>query len=257
MPGDIHRLLYIATVVPLLLCVSAVIILFLAGPGYQLQWWELGIGFFMLQWGAFLGVTAAVLAAAALVAMLIWHRRRSLIALAALTVIAGIAAAAIPYTWQQRAASAPPIHDISTDTENPPAFVAIAPLRRGAPNPAAYAGEETASAQRDAYPDIQPIHFDAPPGQVFNAAEQAMTKLGWDLVEADADDWRIEATDTTRWFGFTDDVVIRIRADNGQTKVDVRSKSRVGRSDVGTNARRIRAFLEVMKAKFAASAEQE
>ena len=63
------------------------------------------------------------------------------------------------------------------------------------------------------------------------------------LVAAEAADGRIEATDTTFWFGFKDDVVVRVQpADNG-SRIDVRSESRVGKSDVGTNARRIRAYL--------------
>lgn len=256
MVGNLHRLLYIATVVPLPIAVIAIIILLLAGTGYRLEWWEFRTGFVLLQWGAYLGVAAAVLAVPA-GALLLWHGPRSLAILAGLTVVAGIAAAAIPYTWQQRADSVPAIHDISTDTENPPAFVAIAPLRRDVPNPVEYAGEATASAQREAYPDIQPIRLDAPPERVFSAVKQAAAELGWELVDADENDGRIEAIDTTRWFGFKDDVVIRILADNGQTKMDVRSKSRIGRSDVGTNARRIRVFREVMQTKLTGSAEPE
>jgi uncharacterized protein (DUF1499 family) len=69
--------------------------------------------------------------------------------------------------------------------------------------------------------------------------------MGWEIAEADAAAGRIEATDTTFWFGFKDDVVIRIRpAEDGGSIVDIRSKSRVGMSDVGANAARIRAFRD-------------
>ncbi len=69
--------------------------------------------------------------------------------------------------------------------------------------------------------------------------------MGWKIVDENQAEGRIEATATTRWFGFKDDVVIRIAPSGGNgSRVDVRSVSRVGRSDVGTNARRIRAFLK-------------
>ncbi|MDZ7736026.1 MAG: DUF1499 domain-containing protein [Gammaproteobacteria bacterium] len=255
MPGSLHRLFYIATAVPLLLAIIGIIMMLLASPGYRLDWWEFRSGFTLLRWGASLNALAAVLAGAALIAMLAWHRRRRRIILAGLVMIVGIVAAAIPWSWQQRAASVPPIHDITTDTDNPPAFVAIAPLRRDAPNPVEYAGRETARAQHEAYPDIRPMYFDAKPVEVFRAAKQAISELGWQLVEADENDGRIEAVDTTRWFGFRDDIVIRIRADNGGTRMDVRSKSRVGRSDVGTNTRRIRAFRDTMQARLPARAD--
>lgn len=241
------------TVIALLLAATAVAMLSLAGIGYRLQWWELGTAFGLLRWGAYLGAAAAVLGAIA-AALLLWRGPRMLAALAGLALVAGAIGAAVPWTWQQRAQSVPPIHDISTDTENPPAFVAIAPLRRDAPNPVEYAGEETANAQRDAYPDIRPLRFAAGSERVFRAAVDTAADLGWELVETDQSQGRIEATDTTRWFGFKDDVVIRIKAENGQTRLDVRSKSRVGRSDVGTNAKRIRQFREQLAAKLAGEA---
>jgi uncharacterized protein (DUF1499 family) len=145
---------------------------------------------------------------------------------------------------QMRGFGAPPIHDISTDTDNPPVFVAVLPLRAGAQNPPQYAGTEFAEKQKKAYPDLQPITVDAPPEQVYARAKDAATALGWQIVAAVPGEGRIEATDTTRWFGFKDDVVIRIVPQGDGTRVDVRSKSRVGKGDAGVNARRIRAFRD-------------
>jgi uncharacterized protein (DUF1499 family) len=153
----------------------------------------------------------------------------------------------IPYNQSQTVRSVPPIHDISTDLVDPPVFVAIAPLRAGAPNPAEYAGEETAAQQRAAYPDIQSMRFDTEAMTIFRAAERTVAKLGWDLVAADENEGRIEATATTRWFGFKDDVVIRIRSQGEGTIVDIRSKSRLGRSDVGANTERIRRFSRLLE----------
>ncbi len=177
------------------------------------------------------------------------HGRRGIAVLAAAALIVGAVSAFIPWQWQQQARDVPPIHDISTDTRSPPQFRAIVPLRANAPNPAAWAGEDTAKAQREAYPDIDTIELDTTPGQAFEAALETAESMGWEIVAADPSRWRIEATDTTRWFGFKDDVVIRIRPGAETTLVDVRSKSRVGQSDVGTNAERIRTFRKLLRSE--------
>jgi len=143
----------------------------------------------------------------------------------------------------------PPIHDITTDTVNPPRFEAILALRADAPNPPEYAGGEVARQQQQAYPDITTLTIQSPPDEVFAAAEQVARDLGWDIVAADRAAGRIEATDTTTWFRFKDDVVVRLTARDTGTDVDVRSESRVGRSDMGANAARIRIFLQQLKAR--------
>jgi uncharacterized protein (DUF1499 family) len=137
----------------------------------------------------------------------------------------------------------PFIHDITTDAADPPAFVAVLPLRAGASNPAAYGGPEVAAAQARAYPDIAPRYLAAAPAGAFEQALAAARGMGWAIVAADPAAGRIEATATSRWLGFQDDVVVRIRPDGGGSRVDVRSASRVGKSDLGVNARRIREYL--------------
>jgi uncharacterized protein (DUF1499 family) len=92
----------------------------------------------------------------------------------------------------------------------------------------------------------------AAPDRVFDRALSVARKLGWVVVAAVPAEGRIEATDTTRWFGFKDDVVVRVAPAAGGSRVDVRSVSRVGRSDLGTNARRIRAFLRELRAAISA-----
>jgi len=146
------------------------------------------------------------------------------------------------------ARSVPPIHDISTDTDQPPRFVAILPLRADAPNSPEYPGASIASAQHSAYPDIRTIELRAPADTVFQTAVRTAKAMGWKLVATDPSSGRIEATDTTFWFGFKDDVIIRIKSTGAGTLVDVRSESRVGMSDVGANAHRIRAFRKRLTA---------
>ena len=140
----------------------------------------------------------------------------------------------------------PAINDITTDTANPPVFVAMVALRAGAPVPVTYPGEATATAQHQAYPDIRPIELAAPPAEAFARALDAAKRMGWEIVVADAGAGRIEGTATTPWFGFRDDVVVRVTPTATGSRIDVRSVSRVGKSDLGTNAARVRRYAAML-----------
>jgi uncharacterized protein (DUF1499 family) len=218
----------------------AVGLLLAAGPGTRMGLWTFRSGFRMLQWAAYGGMAGVALSLVALVA----GGRRGL---AALALVLGLVAILPPWQMQRSARSKPPIHDISTDTDDPPPFVAVAPLRRDASNPVAYGGPEIAAQQKKAYPDLKPAVLSMPPAQAFDRALAAAKAQGWEIVAAVPAEGRIEATDTTRWFGFKDDVVVRVRPEGAGSRVDVRSVSRVGRGDVGTNARRVRRFLEALR----------
>ncbi|NEZ05055.1 DUF1499 domain-containing protein [Wenzhouxiangella sp. XN201] len=225
----------------LVLAVLAALALLVAGPGTRLELWDFRFGFTLMRWALYGGLAAAGLA---VIVLLIPGERRAGVMGPIAAIVIGLVTAAIPYLQVQKARSVPPIHDISTDTVDPPEFVAIAPLRADAPNPPEYAGQETAQQQREAYPDIQTLEVDSWPTLVFEDALETARAQGWEIVEASESEGRIEATATTLWFGFKDDVVIRIRGDNDGSVIDVRSKSRVGRSDVGANAARIQAYLD-------------
>ena len=221
----------------------SVLVLAVSGPLYQAEIIGLGTAFTLLRYAAFVAAGSAV------INILFFIFKRPAGAKAGLTVVSIIAAAIafyLPYSQYQVAQSVPPIHDISTDLANPPEFVAIAPLRADAPNPVEYAGPETAEQQREAYPDLQTYTTQQDVDALFAQALQVANDMGWEIVEANEDAGRIEATDTTTWFGFKDDVVIRIQTVDGETQLDIRSKSRVGRSDVGKNADRIREFLAAL-----------
>ncbi len=144
--------------------------------------------------------------------------------------------------------SLPMIHDITTDTANPPAFVALADARKAAPNGIDYKGAEIANQQKQAYPDLAPFVSALPPAQLFAKAESAARAAGWEIVAADAQAGRIEATATTLIYAFKDDIVIRFTPKDGGSQLDMRSMSRVGLSDVGANAKRIREFFAALKA---------
>jgi uncharacterized protein (DUF1499 family) len=227
----------------LALAFIASLLLLAAGPGSHIGLWHFRTGFTIMKYGAWLGLAAAVSACAALV---VQFRRRMWkeVIVSTLALLIGIASFAIPYSWKQTAGRLPKIHDISTDTTNPPRFVAILPLRKDAPNPAEYGGAEIAAKQVQAYPDLNTLSLNLPPEHAFGLALETAQRLGWSIVAAVPTEGRIEASDTTFWFGFTDDIVIRITPSGKTTLVDIRSVSRVGLSDVGTNARRIRLFMK-------------
>jgi uncharacterized protein (DUF1499 family) len=228
------------------LAVAAALAAAAAGLGSRAELWTFRGGFEILKWAAWGALAAAAVSLLGLVLALGGRRRGSALLLGALGLVIGLVTAWIPWSWKQRAEQVPPIHDISTDLSDPPAFEAILPLRADAPNPSEYGGDSIAAQQREGYPNLGPLTLDAPPEAVFLRAVEAGREMGWEIVETDPERGRIEATSTTPWFGFEDDVVVRVRPEAGGSRVDVRSVSRVGRSDVGTNARRIEEYFEIL-----------
>lgn len=219
-----------------------------AGLGYRVGFWHYGVGIAILAkvfWVA--AGTAAVCAVAATLGATLASTRRVLVMGLAGLAIAGVTAW-VPYDLRMTAKALPRIHDITTDLTDPPQFVRVATLRKPGDHPVTYDGPKVAEQQRRAYPDVAPLVFNAPRDTVFAAAQAALTSIGLELVEADPVQGRIEAIATSLLFGFKDDVVVRIAAAAGVVKVDVRSKSRVGRNDLGMNAKRIREFQSKLKA---------
>ncbi len=217
-----------------------------AGPAYRLQLIDLGDAFALLRWGAWTGLGAVLVALIGGWITRPGARSRSF-ALTLVGVVIGATAFGVPFAMLQSAKRSPPIHDITTDTENPPQFVAIIPLRKGSANPVEYQGRSIAQQQRTAYPDIQPATIAEPPDAAFKRALNAARDVGWQIVAAVPDARRIEATDTTIWFGFKDDIVVRVTPTDGGSRIDVRSVSRLGEGDLGKNAARIRAYMQRLR----------
>ena len=230
--------------------------------GVWLGMWDFRLGFNLLRnahdYGLWIAEGALGLGLFTLVMSFVIPERK-LLKIGVLVVVgSGLASLVyfIPETFRApEGQNYPPIHDISTDTDNPPEFVAVLPLRANAPNTVVYGGSEgmtpetLAQLQRQAYPDIQPWRTNQDKTDVFNNALIAVDQLGWKLVAQQPEEGRIEATDTTFWFRFKDDIVIKITEENGETVVNARSLSRVGRGDVGANALRLRAFFEKLSKK--------
>lgn len=213
-----------------------------AGPGYRLGLWGFQSGISLVKWSAYISLAAAT---ACLAALALWYgdvAQQSLTYAVAGLVLSGMILC-VTLKLKLNLGSVPYIHDITTDTDNPPLFVTILPLRADAENPSAYGGPELARQQKLGYPDLQPGSVNSPPATVFLKALQVAKDMHWEIVDSDAKSLRIEATDTTRWFGFKDDVVVRLTPSAQGSRIDVRSVSRVGKSDLGVNARRIEAYL--------------
>lgn len=233
-------------------------LLALAAPlGVWLGMWDFRQGFSMLRSAQPFVMWITIGCAVITALLLALGRRAHLHNAAALIKIAGVATVAAAIAWYipqsylpGSGVTIPPIHDISTDIENPPAFVDVLPLRGTNSNPTVYGTgnpqmtpDVHAQRQREAYPDVVTQVFSEPADEVFARALAAVDTLGWDLVAQVPEEGRIEATDTTFWFRFKDDIVIRIAETPEGTVLDARSTSRVGMSDVGKNAARLRAFF--------------
>ncbi len=234
-------------------------VMLFAAPGSGLGLWEYGSAFEIYGMLATPTLIAAGLALlGAVVAFVTGRTNLGLFALLAAAAAGG--GGYIPVKMRALVAENPFIHDVTTDFENPPQILAAADLPRK--NPPAYVGDETirdtnktvAEAQREAFPDLTPLILNEAVEAATAKARDAIDAMGMDvLAEGPAggetgDGWRIEAVYRTRFFGFKDDFIVRLTpAEGGGTKVDVRSKSRVGGSDLGANARRVRTFMARMK----------
>jgi hypothetical protein len=216
-----------------------------AGPLHHLGLVGLTGAFTILKWAVYGAVATLVLAVAGLiVAARRWSAKGTALTALVLALISLGSVGALAWKASRR----PAIHDVSTDLVQPPPFLAVIPLRAKADNPVDYGGPAVAEKQRAAYPDVQPALLNVPTSRAFDRALAAARAMGWELVASDPEGGRIEATDTTFWFGFKDDVVVRVLPQPNGSRIDIRSLSRAGVGDLGTNAARIRRYLAAVKA---------
>ena len=231
-----------------------------SAAGIWLGFWDFRRGFSLLgtanQYGQWLAWACLLLAAATLIASQLLKVKNAgkFVSLAAVGALVAWVAYLIPESFRPgEGVNYPPIHDISTNRINPPEFVAIAPLRADAPNTLVYGASNNMTPEQlieqtdEAYPDLVTQLYSESVNEVFEKALTAVDDLGWELVAQDASAGRIEATDTTFWFRFKDDVVIKIDQQGSETAVDVRSVSRVGTGDVGANAIRMRKLFALLE----------
>jgi hypothetical protein len=245
--------------------VVALAIALVASFGTRLGFWNYETGFEILAPGVGVGLIAVLSGAFWLASAL-----RNNDSFGWRCGFAGLIGAAlllyVPLSVEIRAWNAPPIHDISTDVEYAPPFEKLLPLRKGSPNGPEYDGPKkvvikgkittVAELQKLKYPDIKPLgsllnpHGDPridPKAILFWRGFERAKSMGWNIVAFDEKTGRIEATDTTLWFGFTDDIVVRVQQAGALgARLDIRSKSRIGTLDYGRNAERVRAYLKLL-----------
>lgn len=210
--------------------------------GTKVGIWDFRAGLGLFAVGGALGALALVLGLIALVVSIAkgLAAERSTIAVGVVIAAVLVGVFGVQFLAAQ---GVPAIHNISTDTIDPPAFDKIVALRGDGSNPLAYDAAKLADIQKQAYPDVQTLVSDVAPGEMFNRSKAVLEKMELEIVNADSDNGILEATATTFWFGFKDDVVVRVRPQDSGSIIDIRSVSRVGLGDVGVNAKRIRAIL--------------
>ena len=248
MVAQVSRNVSRAAVSSFYLALVVALLALLAGFGTRWGWWHFRIGFIIMLGVILGGLVAIVLAIIGVISTRPGGSRRGFV-WAIFGLLISLIVVGLPLNLIINGLRLPPIHDITTDTENPPTFVAILPLRKDADNPSEYGGQEIAAQQRKAYPDIRHVVLNVPPSQAFERALKVARDMGWEIVESNPNEGRLEATARTFWFGFKDDVIVRIKPSDGGSRIDVRSVSRVGTSDVGANAKRIETFFGKLSQK--------
>ncbi|MEW6088346.1 MAG: DUF1499 domain-containing protein [bacterium] len=232
------------------LCLAAVFALtaVLAGLGTRWSFWDFRAGLKIFRWSSYAEAVIFVLTLAGLI-LAIYKQSQHIFIFSLTGFLISVTVAGTALKWMYVARHVPAIHDITTDIENPPQFDAVLALRKNAPNSSEYPGGEISVMQRKAYPGIGPFNAKLKPDKAYELCLAAAKEMGWKIVNAKRDAGFIEATDETFWFGFKDDIAIRITPFNESSRIDLRSVSRVGRSDVGTNAKRIQKFFKRLRDK--------
>lgn len=178
----------------------------------------------------------------------IWRDGRKGLAAALRGLVIGVLVLTLPAIGAYELVVYPRLTDISTDLDDPPAFILALADRPADARPLTDPTDDEIDTQRDAYPDIVSRHYPVGTARVFDDATKIVDGRGWRVLgshrpdEADATG-RIEAVASTPVFGFRQDVVIRILPDGEGTLVDMRSAARYGAHDLGADAERIRAFF--------------
>jgi hypothetical protein len=238
--------------------VLGALISLVASDGRSLGWWDYETGLKIIAPGVALALLGSL-------AGIVWIARALRLnnstggRYGAIGLAGSIVLAFLPLNQLRLYLISPPIHDISTDVEYAPPFIALLPLRAGATNGPDYDGMKlvqydgrkthVAALQKKAYPDIKTDGELKKPAVLFwHAFETAKRMSGWDIVSFDEKTGMIEAAATSPWFGLTSDVAIRVKpAGRLGARLDIRSKSRIGENDMGMNAAIVRDYLKAVK----------
>lgn len=236
-------------------------LLLIGGPGTRFGLWEFPAAFVLMRYAFLIGAIAGVVALLDILAALFMGQRQVVGRLALALVLAGVTVGAI-HKFRSDAGKIVPIHDVTTNLVDPPVFHVIPPRVY---NPLIVPDRDRADLKdlapldrwriyhQEAYGDLKSVETAKDPAAALEAALTAARAMGWDIVDVDRDRGTIEATATTFWYGFEDDIAIRVRANDAGSAIDIRSVSRVGVSDLGANAVRIREWLEKLEGELGQS----
>jgi uncharacterized protein (DUF1499 family) len=222
--------------------VVALALLPIGALGTRVGLWSFTFGLILLAAGAALAAIGLVCGIAGIIAA---HRRNRAESKPGVYLGTALCALVLAFMAIQfnKASTVPAIHNISTDVADPPQFQVMVDLRGPGTNPLEYDAERLAPLQQQAYPGIRPVITDLPPLEALERSVGVLRDMELDIVNVDGQAGIVEATATTLWFGFKDDVVVRVRPTDSGSVVDLRSVSRVGLSDLGANADRIQRFI--------------
>ena len=225
------------------LALLLLLVVLAGGPGVHLGLWSPLDGFILSLRAGFMGGLALAGLSLIVIIIIAVKKKYGGMGKAILTLLIGLALASpVAYLRMSGGGGVPPIHDITTDMVNPPQFMALVGKRDAEANSLDYEGEKLADQQKQGYPGIAPLMVSDKPEQAFARALAVAAEMGWEVAGADAAALRFEATDYSMWFRFADDVVVTIAPSESGSRIDLRSVSRVGRSDLGVNAKRIMTF---------------
>lgn len=223
----------------LVLTIAAMVTIAISVVGYRLGWWRHPQAFSLFGWATYAAIAAFISAVYGLFKTRPQAQQRGFqIAITAIILSLPIISATVMFEYNAKVV--PRINDISTDTIDPPSFWDV-------DEPMEYPGESMAELQQAAYPDIVSLQVPVTSEQAFEYALAIIIDKGWDVVAKAPGEGRIEAVVTSSLYGFKDELVVRVAPSNGGTIVDVRSRSRIGKIDRGTNAKRIRNYLKIFK----------
>lgn len=250
----VRAALIVSLLIPVYFLVAAL------GTRFGLFDWTFGFVGLAVLWGTKVLLGGAAFAFIGLLLAWFTPPRRG-VATALLALLIPVAGLGYGYYLRTQAGQNP-IHDISTDLVDPPAFSGAVTTARSRVtsgndldllNKRLPDGRAYVEVQREIYPDIVSIPTGLDPARAFEIAEALAREQGWWVGSVNASTGVIEATTRSFWFGFTDDIVVRVLPDGSGSRIDMRSVSRVGRSDLGANAARIRRFQAQLRERLQAA----
>jgi uncharacterized protein (DUF1499 family) len=230
-----------------MLSIGVLVMAVLSGFGVRMDWWDYIFGFQLLKASIISALVCAIFSLFLILAGLV--KRIPILSKAILAACLSISIAAIPVYYLQEFRKIPTFGEAATDFENLPKFEVLAEARKAeAENPPLFSLSEAKAVQKKYFPDLGPISIDHSPAKAKEQVIKALREMNLSLASATGDDHRVEATQTSFWFGFKDDVVVIFTGLPGDgTRVDVRSASRVGKLDGGANAKRVAAILAAIQ----------